>query len=27
VVADLKMDLWTEYLPKDEQDYVSMGLF
>ena len=29
IIADLKMEGWTEDLrfPKDEQDYVQMGLF
>ncbi len=29
IIAGLKMDLWTEYmsLPRDERDYVAMGLF
>jgi len=29
IMADLRTDVWTEYmpLPKDEQDYVAMGLF
>jgi len=29
IIADLKMDLWTEYmpLPRDGQDYVAMDLF
>ena len=28
IVADLKMDVWTEYmpLPKDERHYVAMSL-
>ena len=30
IIADLRMDLWAEGympIPKDEQDYVAMGLY